>query len=303
MSKEIKDLNKYILKCYWRMLSHVNLCSIGGFQCALINIDNTVLPLNFLTPRKNGTLIITSFAKWWSLYRNTIIDFVIYYSDFTLSDIGETDRINKTNSPEEIIIRQQKYTQRQFTIEPVTNIISPNRFIKYFTRDYERVSSNIYIFTIPSEYPDLYVNKYTEINKFEKVKINPFKEVLYNCKEQQVKLNKYNDGHGQCGNFTSDGNQRNNIFYEYDNLYIWCYLNYLLRQNVKINTKDSYLTEHYTFPKRDGWRPIVNRGVSNLSIIDLMEIGYKTISKCIRTKNDSIDAYNTVLTYGDYNNE
>ena len=34
-----------------------------------------------------------------------------------------------------------------------------------------------------------------------------------------------------------------------------------------------------------------------------MEIGYKTISKCIQTENDSIDAYNTVLTYGDYNNE
>lgn len=304
---ETKNLNAMILKKYWKLMKHVNLCTIGGFQCLLLNIDYQNIRMDTHAHTKYRTVNI-SFDKLWCLYRNCHLDFVIYYRDVNDTNIIADDqfKVHKSDKTEEVIATQvMNNCHHEITIHPVTTYIHPNRLIKYFSRFVTEISPfnrTEYKFYLSPEFKKYTIFKVSPIGPI-KYEIPIFNEITTG--DDAVEMHrKYLDGNGILGSFTGDGLNCINIHYEYNNEYMWYHLNHLLRQNVEYKDKDYFLTSNYEFPKHDRiWRPITNRGINGMNLYDLSHIGFQAaahIFQSTETENypdAMIDILNVVLVY------
>lgn len=305
---ETKNLNAKILKKYWKLMKHANLCTIGGFQCLLVNVEYGQIAIDTWAHTKYKKVNI-SFAKWWCLYRNCHLDFVIFYFDTRYKSSYQPVEITSIDPKDITIAGVRENNIQEFIVYPVTMYIHPNRLIKNLIRqqEIEYIHSNNQIsrFRLNPEFNEYTIKKISPIGPID-YKIPIFNRIT-EPKESHKLYIKFKNCEGVLGNFvvcnqTADVKEFEITHYEYNNEYMWYHLNHLLRQNVKYEGKDCFLTSQYTFPRRDAmWRPIVNRGINDMNPCDLMKIGFDAVLDHIRTKSNNpdlyVDAQNVVLTY------
>lgn len=264
---KIKNVNVYILKTYWKLMRNANLCTIGGFQCLMINVnaEHILQYLACFATKKTQKCFTTDFGRWWCLYRNCLIDFIIYYHSEPLTDIDQY-AVQSIAGSDDLQQQISTHDKLKVTIIPMTSFIRGTQLTKYFTHEILYSdwalpeTSSAFVLPHPTE-------QYVTLDK---KKITPF-EIISGGQEAAEFHKQYIDGL-ICGNFTSNGDELNNIYYCYNNEYIWWYLNKLLRERNDRNDVDSFLKIGYTFPKRDGFAPIVNRGIRDMKTVDILYI-------------------------------
>lgn len=268
--KKIKNVNALILKTYWKLMKHANVCTIGGFQCLLINVNYSDIEkyIVYFIPKNSRKTFTTNFGRWWCLYRNCLVDFVIYYHSEVPVDI---DAYSKRNIVSDNDLQSQivQYDKLKFVVVEMSEYTRATQLTKYFP-----IELNV----------DVMCDEYIELSTFtlnhssdqfitpDKKCIIPFESISTGSEAAEY-YKRHIDG-VICGNFTSDGEELNNIYYLYNNEYIWWYLNKLIRERNGRDDIDSFLKVGYTFPKRNRHNPICNRGIGDMGIVDILNIGF-----------------------------